>query len=234
MLRGLHREATAAVGALEDDLRRRMYLFIRSEGRPVSRDEAAAHVGISRKLAAFHLDKLQERGLLVSHYARPPGRSGRGAGRSSKLYQPSDLEVDLSIPERRYDIVGDIVVAALAEESPEPARDVAKRIAFDRGRSLGEEVRSELKLRPPGGERALTVAERTLAEYGFEPYRDDDGTVSLRNCPFHTLARKAPELVCGLNREFIDGMLRGLGNESIDAALEPTPGECCVKLRARS
>ena len=34
----------------------------------MSREEAAAHVGISRKLAAFHLDRLVEAGLLV---ARP-------------------------------------------------------------------------------------------------------------------------------------------------------------------
>ena len=233
MIRGLWKGA-GAVGVLEDDLRRRMYLFIRAQGGPVSRDEAAEHVGISRKLAAFHLDKLEARGLLASHYARPPGRTGRGAGRSSKLYEPSEVEIDVSIPERRYDLVGDIMLATLQETVDEPPREVAKRIAFDKGRAIGDEVKSELKLRPPGSERALSVAEETLAGYGFEPYRDGEGTISLRNCPFHTLARKAPDLVCGLNREFIDGMLRGLGNESIEAALEPTPGECCVKLRARS
>jgi predicted ArsR family transcriptional regulator len=231
MLRGL-RAGAGAIGALEDDLRRRMYLFIRARGGPVSRDEAAEHVGISRKLAAFHLDKLEERGLLVSHYARPAGRTGRGAGRSSKLYEPSELEIDVSIPERRYDIVGDIMLAALETDAPEPPREVAKRIAFDRGHSIGEEIKTSLRLRPPGSERALSVAEETLAGYGFEPYRDDTGDLRLRNCPFHTLARKAPDLVCGLNREFIDGMLRGLGNESVEAALEPTPGQCCVKLRA--
>nr|WP_221464375.1 hypothetical protein [Actinophytocola algeriensis] len=31
-----------------------MYTFIRTASRPVTRDEAAAAVGISRKLAAFH------------------------------------------------------------------------------------------------------------------------------------------------------------------------------------
>ena len=231
MLRGL-RKGAKAVGVLEDDLRLRMYLFVRRQGRPVSRDEAASHVGISRKLAAFHLDKLQERGLLVAHYARPAGRTGRGAGRSSKLYEPSDLHIDVSIPERRYDIVGEIMVAALDQESSEPARDVAKRIAYARGRALGEQVRSELRLRPPGTERTLSVAEETLANHGFEPYRDASDGISLRNCPFHSLARQSPELVCGLNREFIDGLLRGLGNETVEADLQPTPDECCVKLRA--
>ncbi|MDQ3963681.1 MAG: transcriptional regulator [Actinomycetota bacterium] len=232
MLRGL-RKGARAIAALEDDLRRRMYVFIRGEGRPVSRDEAAEHVGISRKLAAFHLDKLVERGLLTAHYARLPGRGGRGAGRSSKLYEPSDLEIDVSLPERRYDIVGEIMVAALTNDSEEPAREVAKRIAHDRGHAIGEEVKAELRLRPPASERTLAVAEDTLTDYGYEPYRVDGETISLRNCPFHDLSRRAPELVCGLNREFIDGLLRGLGNESVEASLEPTPGECCVKLRAK-
>jgi len=230
MLKGLR--GAGAIGALEDELRRRMYLFIRKEARPVSRDEAAEHVGISRKLAAFHLDKLVERGLLSAHYARLPGRTGRGAGRSSKLYEASDLEVAVTIPARRYDIVGEILVAAITEDSPAPAREVAKRIAHDKGRSIGEGVKDELRLRPPGAERTLSVAEETLSDYGFEPYRDDEGNVSLRNCPFHRLSKQAPELVCGLNRDFIDGLLRGLGNDSVEASLEPTPGDCCVKLRA--
>ncbi|MDQ3953239.1 MAG: transcriptional regulator [Actinomycetota bacterium] len=232
MLRGL-RKGAGAVAALEDDLRRRMYLFIRGRGAPVSRDEAAEHVGISRKLAAFHLDKLVERGLLRAHYARLPGRSGAGAGRSSKLYEPSDIELDVSIPERRYDVVGEILVEALATETGESPRDAARKIAFDKGRAVGEEVKARLRLRPPGSARALTVAEETLTDYGFEPYRDDTGSISLRNCPFHTLAQRAPDLVCGLNREFVDGLLRGLGNETVEAALEPAPGRCCVKLRAR-
>lgn len=231
MLKRLRRDA-GAVGALEDDLRRDMYLFIRAAGRPISRDEAAEHVGISRKLAAFHLDKLVDKGLLAAHYARLPGRTGRGAGRSSKLYEPSDIELDVSIPERRYDIVGEILVAALSDTSDKPARDVARRVAFERGHAIGEEVKAEMNLRPPGSERVLSIAEETLGAYGFEPYRDEKGSVSLRNCPFHNLSRQAPDLVCGLNREFVDGLLRGLGNQGVAADLEPTPGECCVKLRA--
>ena len=35
MLRGLKRDA-AALGALEDDLRRSLYLFVRAQGRPVT------------------------------------------------------------------------------------------------------------------------------------------------------------------------------------------------------
>src|ERR687894_219788 len=104
------RTVATALGALQDDVRRRMYLFIRAAGRSVSRDEAAREVGISRKLAAFHLDKLVDRGLLEADYARPAGRGGPGAGRPAKVYEPSSLELVASIPERRYDLAGGILV----------------------------------------------------------------------------------------------------------------------------
>src|SRR4029078_11433197 len=78
---GRMKRDVSALAALDDDLRRQMYLEIRQRRRPVSREEVAEAVGVSRKLAAFHLDKLVDRGLLVATYARPPGRGGRGAGR---------------------------------------------------------------------------------------------------------------------------------------------------------
>jgi predicted ArsR family transcriptional regulator len=225
-------ETTSAAAALDDDLRRRLYLFVRSARRPVSRDEAAASAGISRKLAAFHLDKLVERGLLRFEYGRPSGRGGPGAGRTSKLYEPSELEIDISIPERHYDFVGGLLVRAIKDErSDESARESATRVARDEGVSLGEKVRRELGLRPPGKERALSVTEDVLRDAGYEPYRQEGGAIRLYNCPFHVLARQAPELVCAMNRAFVDGLVRGLGNETVEVALEPKPGECCVVLR---
>jgi predicted ArsR family transcriptional regulator len=197
----------------------------------VGRDEAAAAVGISRKLAAFHLDKLIKKRLLVAHYARPPGRSGPGAGRSAKYYEPAEEQIYVSIPPRQYDLVGAILVDAImsAEDGPSP-REAATEIAFEKGRSLGAEVRTKSRLRRAGSERALSVAERVLGENGYEPYHDESGAIRLRNCPFHDLSRRSPELVCGLNRALVDGLLRGLGNESVIAELGPLPKECCVRL----
>jgi predicted ArsR family transcriptional regulator len=225
--------AASSVGALEDDVRRLMYLFIRDRGRPVGRDEAAREAGISRKLAAFHLDKLVDKGLLEAHYARPPGRRGPGAGRPSKLYEPSSAEIDISIPERRYDLVGRILVDAIVSQSPEEsATEASRRVARDAGEAMGREVRRTGRLRPAGPERALATAKDVLRHHGFEPYESAAGELTLRNCPFHVLSQRAPRLVCGLNQSFIDGLLRGLGNATVEAALEPQPGQCCVKLRA--
>lgn len=222
------------LAALGDELRRRMYLYVRRQPVPVSRDDVAEAVGTSRKLAAFHLDKLADHGLLKFHYKRPPGRSGPGAGRPAKMYEPSNLEVQVSIPERRYDLVGAILIDAIQTESPEePAQERAVATAAEAGRQVGEDVRRERRLRPPGPERTLAVTEDVLTEYGFEPVRDGD-EIRLRNCPFHSLACRAPDLVCGLNRSFIGGLVRGLGNETVEAALEPEPGRCCVVVRRPS
>ena len=230
MLPNVARDA-AGVGALEDDLRRRMYMEVRSRRRPVSREEVAEAVGVSRKLAAFHLDKLVERGLLVASYARPPGRSGPGAGRSAKYYEPSDREFDVSIPERTYDLMGSILAEAIDRQSPdEDVRSTAKRVARERGETLGRAERERRSLPRPGAERAMSVAKDVLSTCGYEPYTEDGG-VRFHNCPFHTLAEQNRDLVCGLNRELVQGITNGLGNETLSVKLLPRPHECCVELR---
>jgi predicted ArsR family transcriptional regulator len=230
MLEGLRRDADA-IGALEDDLRQRLYLFVRAQGRPVTRDQAASAVGISRNLAAFHLDKLVERGLLTHSYARPPGRGGRGAGRPAKHYEPSDRQIEVTIPERRYDLLGSMLLAALRSRGPdESGDDAARRVAWDAGLRMGRAERERLGIAPPGAERAMAVATHLLEESGYEPYRDDDGCVRLRSCPFHALAEQDRDLVCGMNERLVEGIARGLGNDTLRVALDPVPGECCVRL----
>jgi predicted ArsR family transcriptional regulator len=230
MLRGLQRDAEA-LGALEDDLRRELYLHVRGAGRPVTREEAAAATSISRKLAAFHLDKLVDRKLLTFTYSRPPGRGGRGAGRPAKLYEPSDRQFDVSIPERRYDLLGTVLLRALrSKDQREPGDEAARRAARDTGLEIGRAERRHRGIGPPGPERTLKVATDVLEERGYEPYRDDRGCVRLRNCPFHALAEEDRDLVCHMNERLIDGVVRGLGNDSVRVVFDPVPGECCVRM----
>jgi predicted ArsR family transcriptional regulator len=225
--------AIRAVAALNDDLRRGMYAYCRRAGRPVTRDEAAAQVGISRKLAAFHLDKLVDAGLLRAHYAPVDGI--RRVGRTPKVYEPTNEPVRVAIPERRHDLLADLLLdAVLAHRPGESATDSAVRVARDRGRRLGATERDDARPGRLGAERALTLAGAVLARNGFEPHRDDPTTVRLRNCPFHPLAARAPELVCGITHAFVDGFLTGLDAPTTQAQLIPTPGECCVRLRMRT
>lgn len=203
-----------------------MYAFIRDARRPVTRDEAAAEVGISRKLAAFHLDKLVEAGLLRSFYAR----AGR-VGRAPKVYELSELDISVSIPQRQHDILAEILVdAVLTEGSHERARDAAMRVAHEHGLSVGEEERARTRPGRLGAERALTLAAGLLGRHGFEPARAEPACLRLRNCPFHPLAAKAPDLVCAINHAFLSGILAGLNASALRAVLAPQRPNCCVEL----
>ncbi|WP_329409389.1 helix-turn-helix domain-containing protein [Nocardia vinacea] len=222
--------AISAVATLDDELRRGMYRFIRQARRPVTRDEAAAEVGISRKLAAFHLDKLVDAGLLRARYEAP---GMRRVGRAPKVYEPTDADVRVSIPERRYEVLAEILMGAvLGEREGETAREAAIRVAQRRGEELGDAERKRVRPGRLGAERALTLVQGMLAAHGFEPSREAPTSIRLRNCPFHPLAATAPDLVCGLNHAFCSGILTGLGTDSVQAVLAPQVGECCVEMRA--
>src|SRR5580698_3996201 len=103
----------AALSSLDDPVRRRLYDFVAGRDEPAGRDEAAAAAGIGRPLAAYHLDKLVEQGLLAASYARPPGRGGPGAGRPAKVYARSGREFAVSVPPREYELAARLLAAAV-------------------------------------------------------------------------------------------------------------------------
>jgi predicted ArsR family transcriptional regulator len=223
--------AIAAAAVLADDLRQRLYAFIRQAERPVTRDEAAAAAGISRKLAAFHLDKLVDAGLLRTGSARPTGLPR--PGRAAKTYQPSGAEVQLSIPPRRLGVLAEILLDAVAAGNTHTdPRGTAFAAAREHGRMFGAAVRRQTRPGRLGAERALTLALNFLDRFGFEPVRPAQGLVLLRNCPYQPLASREPGLVCGINQAFLAGFLDGLEASAAEAVLNPRPGACCVELRA--
>jgi predicted ArsR family transcriptional regulator len=213
----------SAVAALAEPSRRRLYDHVVRQSAPVSRDEAAAAVGLPRATVAFHLDRLVADGLLDVVFERRSGRTGPGAGRPSKLYRRADRAVEVSLPERSYDLAGDLLATALteAEASGQTPRAALERSAFERGR--------ELAAAGTGGGRDRVL--QVLEDNGFEP-RTEDGGVALANCPFHLLARRHTELVCGMNLHLIGGVLDGVRSPGLVARLRPEPGMCCVRLDA--
>ncbi|WP_394617002.1 helix-turn-helix transcriptional regulator [Lentzea sp. JNUCC 0626] len=210
-------DPVAAVAALDEPNRRRLYDLVAAATCPISKDEAAQAVDLPRTTAAFHLDKLVEMGLLTVVHERRTGRSGPGAGRPAKLYRRSDEQIAVSLPDRRYEAASHLLTDAVveAETTGEPARVILNRRAYEWG--------ADLAGRAPG-----SVVE-ALARFGFEP-RVEDGTILLRNCPFHSLAHRHTELVCGMNLCLISGLLDGIEANGHTARLAPTPGHCCVRL----
>jgi predicted ArsR family transcriptional regulator len=218
-----------AVATLAEDVRRHLFGFIRAARRPVSREEAAAAVGISRKLAAFHLDKLVDAGLLrygFNHAGAPR------IGRRPKVYEPAGDDIQVNIPPRRHELLSDILVTALLTEAEHgSARTAAAAAAHQKGFAAATAMRDRIRPGRLGAERALGLAEDILHGHGFEPSRAGVSCVRLRNCPFHPIVQEAPELVCQLNLAFMRGLIEGLQVHTVDAVLDPVAGECCVELR---
>ena len=213
----------ASVGALQDPVRRALYLHVVEQGCAVSRDEAAEAVGISRALAAFHLDKLMELGLLKAEYRRLSGRSGPGAGRTSKLYRRSRHRFNMSLPHRNHELLARL----LAESS-----DSAARIAPDTepareyGRSLGSRARKGMRGHPDPA-KLLECVEAVLESLGFEPYRTSAAEIRLRNCPFDPLSRLYTPLVCGVGQAIITGITQGVGADRLRVGRKEQPNRCC-------
>jgi len=208
-----------ALSLLDEPARRRLYDWVVAQARPVGREEAAKAVRVTRPLAAFHLNRLAEAGLLEAGYRRLTGKVGPGAGRPARVYWRAGREFSVSLPERRYDRAAELFASALErlrDDSVAPAlRDAAREL----GHTLGQDSRRKSPT------RRLAAA---LEAGGYEPVTDQTGTIRLRNCPFDALVDSHRTLVCGTNLAMAEGLADGAGVRDMRALLNPQPGYCCV------
>jgi predicted ArsR family transcriptional regulator len=206
----------AAIGLLQDPVRRALYGHVVAAGGEVGRNQAAEAAGVTRGLAAFHLDKLVEAGLLEVSFRRLGERRGPGAGRPAKLYRRAAGEVAASLPPRTYETAAHL----LAEAVEQAGADLELQAA---ARRSGVEA---------GRREAASPVERLLAARGYEPY-EAGGVLRLRNCPFANLAGEYPVLVCAMNLALIEGLLDGMGEPAGRAVMDPAPGRCCVAITSK-
>lgn len=189
-------------------MRRRLYRHVASAPGEVGRDAAAEAVGISRSLAAFHLDKLVEAELLAVSFRRLSGRTGPGAGRPAKVYRRAEGEHTVSVPPRSYNEIGRLLA------------EVVENAGLDR--ELQAAAKAAGAAHPDATADDLV---EVLRARGYQPFWDGE-TLRLHNCPFRALAEEFPALVCGMNL----ALLQGLAPEEWSPAMEPCPGGCCVAL----
>jgi len=208
-----------AVGSLREPVRRAVYEYVVACADSVSRNAVSEALGIGRTLAAFHLDKLVESGLLDTGYATRTG--GPGSGRPAKLYRRSAAEFALALPPRDYRLLADVLAAAVLSTGAEPAAYAAAR---EEGARLAAAREEEAK-------SAVGEVVARLAALGYEPAEDGDGTVRLRNCPFHAMAQAHPPLVCGLNLALLEGLVGDAGHVT---RLAPGTTGCCVTVASKN
>jgi predicted ArsR family transcriptional regulator len=221
------RDDVVSLGSLADPSRRALYEFVSRQSEPTGRDEAAAAAGLGRALAAYHLDRMVEDGLLEVSFARRTGRTGPGAGRPAKLYRRAAREFRVNLPPRDYEVAARIFAGAVEREPTGRAKAALQKSAQAFGGEIAAEVDRRALRRSESRWRA--VLEDVLAERGYEPFHDEDGAIRLRNCPFDSLADAHREVVCSMNLALLEQAAASPKN-TVKAVLDPRPGLCCVAL----
>jgi predicted ArsR family transcriptional regulator len=216
-----------AVALLAEPTRQRLYLHLRERNEPVGREEAARHAGIKPRLAAFHLDRMAEAGLLEVGYRRLTGRVGPGAGRPAKVYSVSSRSFSVEVPQTRYGLAASMMATALSAGGPGAngagsLQDVATAV----GESLGGEIRQQARTK---GARLEAVQDK-LKQLGYEPQVDESGDWTMRNCIFAELSVSHRELVCPMNGALVTGLLNGARLKSLRVERRTAKPGCCVGL----
>jgi predicted ArsR family transcriptional regulator len=207
----------AAVASLGDENRRKLFGFVSSSAGPVGRDEAVAALEIPRSTASFQLDRLVQDGVLTVEFRNLGGKAGPGSGRPAKLYRPAQPELGASVPDRNYDLAGELMAAAIERSSAagEPVRDALLATSYAKGLEMAE------------GSHSL---EDFLSAEGYLPDPDGAGGFALRNCPFHRLADGHADVVCAMNGAFLTGAAAGCGVAEDRIVGNNAAGQCCARV----
>lgn len=216
------RGALDQLAVLAEPIRRRLYEYVAAQPDPVDRDEAAGALGIGRPLAAFHLDRLVDGGLLETKYRRRSGRTGPGAGRPAKFYRrAAERQLDVSLPPRRYGLAAEIFAESV-ERSGDPG---AVASVLETAQGVGERLAGA-----PGAVVGREGLIALLRGNGYEPVEEADGIVRLRNCPFHALVQGHRELTCSMNLALLASAAASVQGGGLTAEARPSDGFCCVAL----
>ncbi len=223
-------EIERLAGALGDPTRRKVFFVVREAGSPQTKDDIADAVGIDRRLAGFHLDKLVEQGFLEADF-RKRERGGPGAGRPPKVYSLAATEAAVTLPERHYDVLAQLLLEAMAE--PGTPEEQLEHVGFAFGQSLAKDqlTRGESVFTPT---QAIAEVVRILTRFGFAAESggatQDHTTIRACSCPFEEMAFHDPVRVCGLDRSIWRGVLSvyAPGATIETTATRPEGDEACV------
>lgn len=222
------RNRASDLALLGEPVRRELYRLAAHDA--IGRDDAAEQLGIPRSTAAFHLERLAEAGLLVVEHRRRSGRTGPGSGRPAKLYRSVPGDIAGSLPERHYELVGDLLASAVerSEREGTAVREALAEEAFAAGVVLGANASPPADASGLADPSALEVA---LTACGYAPRAAASGDIVLDNCPFHALATRHTALVCDANAALVRGLAHASGDDR-EIVLAPAEGRCCVSVRS--
>jgi predicted ArsR family transcriptional regulator len=178
--------------------------------------EVAERFGLHPNVARMHLGKLERAGLLATSL-----RKDGSGGRPARLYRLSDTVSSLSLPPRRYDVLADLALRALAEAGDlERVAAVCRAAGSDAAATYAGEHPA---VRFGGRDEIVAAIVEVGEEVGMLPLVSWDRDVlalDVRNCIFKELSSAQPELVCAMHRAFLEGFVARLAEAGSVAAVE--------------
>ncbi|MDM4718688.1 helix-turn-helix domain-containing protein [Micromonospora sp. WMMA1363] len=204
--------------ALAVPSRRHILDALRAGDGPLGVKELAAATELHPNTVRFHLDVLADAGLLTRERTAPDGR-GRPQIRYRAVTPPA--------PPTGYQFLSEVLAAQLDRGR---AGDLAEQAGRSWLRSVGRPAPP-----PPGADTVEVATTRAIAvfsELGFQPSRDA-GVINLSACPFQDVARRHPDVVCGMHRgllrEVVETVTPHIATDLVPFA---RPGVCVARLTA--
>jgi predicted ArsR family transcriptional regulator len=237
--------------------RERVLRMVREHGGAVDAVELASQIGLHVTTVRFHLDALCDDGLIVRTRLNRPS-----AGRPRTGYLAVEERLD-------YRVLADLLAMELGQSEETRARraehagqkwaariPASPGIGTDPGKGTPEGIANDAL------DQVAVHATVVFTRMGFAPElipatkppppvpADSDSTagrertIRLHACPVRDLARSHPEVVCGVHRGLLQGLLsdptgdrrgRNAQQPAMSAHLEPfvEPELCVARLVAR-
>jgi predicted ArsR family transcriptional regulator len=188
---------------LADDTRYHIYRAIAEQpGADVTVADIADRFHLHPNVARMHLSKLEQAGFLATHL-----RKTSGGGRPARLYRLSDKVVTFGFPPRRYELLARLALSALSVNGAVAKADQAARAA---GIAEGRRVITGESRSPRTPDDVVTLVRRVAEDQGLLPelaWRDVALHITVHNCAFRELSGADPDLVCGMHRSFLQGVV---------------------------
>lgn len=197
---------------------------LREDGGPMGIVQIAERLDVHPNTVRFHLQTLVDTGQ-VERSSSPTGSPGR----PSQLFTAAP-GMDPTGP-RRYQVVAEVLVAALAAEP-----DAASR-AIDAGRRWGQGTAAAMGgPAPVTDQQSVDALVDLLDGLGFAPEPIEPAgplpVIGLHHCPFLELAGARSEVVCPIHLGIMRGALESWGAPVTVDRLEPfaRPDLCTTHL----
>ncbi|WP_147064426.1 helix-turn-helix transcriptional regulator [Terrabacter aerolatus] len=191
--------------------------------------ETADALGLHVTTARFHLERMVAAGVVTTTLRRG------SVGRPRKLYLAAEDAAPLATPEALAAFTELLTSAwsAASDGSPTDPEHAGRRWV---------EEHSDAVVPPPAASAGswlgkVGAAVDLLEEWGYQPeLRTGAGgrtvELTLSACPFLTMARAHPDVVCGIHRGLILGTMAAVGEPGSEVELEPfvTERSCVARL----